>query len=118
MSITTSARPVDLAHLAHYTGGDQALDAEILKLFVGQSEQLIAKLRIQLEKADLKGWHETNHSLKGAARGVGAFALADAAEAAERLNPAIDIRDAAHAIDDLRSQATAVKLFVEGWLKP
>jgi HPt (histidine-containing phosphotransfer) domain-containing protein len=106
-----------MVHLARYTGGDRTIDSDVLKLFVGQSEQLIAKLRIHLEKADLKGWHDTNHALKGAARGVGAFALGDAAEAAERLNPAVDIGDASQAIDALRSQATAVKLFVEAWLR-
>jgi HPt (histidine-containing phosphotransfer) domain-containing protein len=117
MSVEAPAHPVDLEHLARYTGGDRAIDSEVLKLFVGQTEQLIAKLRIHLEKADLKGWHDANHSLKGAARGVGAFGLADAAEAAERLNPGTETRDAARAIDALRSQATAVKLFVEAWLK-
>ena len=27
---------VDLAHLARYTGGDRALNAEVLRLFVNQ----------------------------------------------------------------------------------
>ena len=38
------ARPVDMAHLARYTGGDSALNAEVLKLFDGQVNELVARL--------------------------------------------------------------------------
>lgn len=113
MSVTAPTRPVDLDHLARYTGGDRTLDSEVLTLFVGQAEQLIAKLRIHLDKQDAKGWHLATHSLKGAARGVGAFALANAAAAAEALDPAQNSDLAGRAVDSLRSLAHEVKLFVD-----
>jgi HPt (histidine-containing phosphotransfer) domain-containing protein len=117
MEVSAPTRPVDLAHLARYTGGDHELDSEVLSLFTGQAEQLIARLRIHLEHADTKGWHEVNHSLKGAARGIGAFALGDAADAAEKLDPGAQRAEAARAVEQLRSLATGVKLFVEAYLK-
>ena len=37
-------RPVDLAHLSRYTGGDAAINAEVLTLFAGQTIVLLARL--------------------------------------------------------------------------
>ena len=54
---------------------------EVLALFVTHGEQVLA----ELEKAeDAKTWKLWTHTLKGSARGVGAFAVADAAAEAER----------------------------------
>ncbi|HEY5047409.1 MAG TPA: Hpt domain-containing protein [Rhizomicrobium sp.] len=110
-------RPVDLVHLARYTGGDRTIDTEVLTLFTGQAEQLIARLRIQLDRADAQGWHETTHALKGAAGCIGAFALADAAAAAEVLDPASQGEEAGRAVDGLRSLITRVKLFLHSHFK-
>jgi len=115
MPVTAPTRPVDLAHLARYTGGDQALNAEVLTLFIGQAEQLVAKLRIHLDRADARGWHDVTHALKGAARSIGAFALGDAADAAEKLDPGS--AEAGRAVDQLRALSHSVKLFVEAYLK-
>jgi HPt (histidine-containing phosphotransfer) domain-containing protein len=117
MAVTAPARPVDLAHLSRYTGGDHALNAEVLKLFVGQAEQLIARLRIHLDKADAKGWHDVTHSLKGAARGMGAFELGDAAAAAEPLDLTAQAPEAGRAVEQMRALNCCVKLFVEAYLK-
>ena len=66
-------RPVDLAHLARQTLGDRALEQEVLKLF---RHQAIAA-RDQIAEADAKERLRLAHNLKGSARGVGAFAIAD-----------------------------------------
>ena len=58
---------IDLQHLARYTGGDVALNAEILRLFEMQTSELVAKLRAILEARDLKSWKEVTHTIKGAA---------------------------------------------------
>ncbi|MBV9541285.1 MAG: Hpt domain-containing protein, partial [Alphaproteobacteria bacterium] len=75
---------VDLEHLARYTGGDRAINAEILRLFDGQATELVARLNSILAARDAKSWKEVTHTLKGAARGIGAFPMADAAAALER----------------------------------
>src|ERR1051325_5161402 len=75
--------PVDLGHLARYTGGEAALDAEILQLFATQSAGMLRELGGMLEMRDAIRWRQIVHSLKGAAMGIGAFGLADAAAEAE-----------------------------------
>jgi HPt (histidine-containing phosphotransfer) domain-containing protein len=117
MPVTAQSRPIDLAHLSRYTGGDEALNVEVLTLFVGQAEQLVARLRISLDKGDLTGWQQTTHALKGAARGIGAFELADAAAAAEKMRLDAQSREAARAVETMRSLAQAVKAFVENYLR-
>jgi HPt (histidine-containing phosphotransfer) domain-containing protein len=116
MSTSTHARPVDLEHLARYTGGDAALNAEILQLFARQSADLMIQLQAVLEKHDLKAWKEITHSLKGAARGIGAFALADAAASAEPVLPASDNLSAVRALQELKTQSEIVQRFIGSYL--
>lgn len=75
----------DAAHLARYTGGDAELKAELLGLMCDQARRCIA---LMADAADREAWIAATHTLKGAARGVGAFALGDACEAVEVLEPA------------------------------
>ncbi len=70
-----SARPVDLAHLSRQTMGDRDLEREILQLFVQQA----LAVRGRIATATLEERLLLAHSLKGSARGVGAFAVADCA---------------------------------------
>ena len=73
--------PIDHVHLARYTMGNKALELEVLQLFAGQAPETLASLEAA---GDAKAWHIAAHTLKGSARAVGAFALATAAEAAEK----------------------------------
>jgi len=72
----------DLDHLIRYTGTDEALQAELLGLMHNQSENCVALMEAAKDRAS---WRIATHTLKGASRGVGAFALADVCEAAEEL---------------------------------
>ncbi len=74
--------PVDIQHLRRFTLDDRGLELEILGLFAGQLPITIAALR---NAASLKDWGIAAHTLKGSARAVGAWSIADLAEAAERL---------------------------------
>lgn len=76
-------RPVDLVHLSNQTMGDQALESEVLGIFVSQSQIYMNLLRTSKDHVVL---HRAAHALKGAARGIGAFELANKAERVE-LNP-------------------------------
>lgn len=69
------SRPVDLAHLARQTMGDRSLEQEVLALFVQQA----LSVRDKIVDADIKDRLMLAHGLKGSARGVGAFAIADCA---------------------------------------
>lgn len=111
-----NARPVDLVHLARYTGGDQALNAEVLQLFVNQCGELVQRMDGILQTGDVKTWREVAHTLKGAARGIGAFGMADAAAACEPIDPASDSSGAAGALRALKTDSDAVKIFIDAYL--
>ena len=107
---------VDLDHLDKYTGGNFALNREILQLFDNQCQEMLVKLETLAGEANAKPWREITHSLKGAARGVGAFALADAAAEAEKVGS--DKLAAIHAIERLKARSAAVQLFIEEFINP
>ena len=74
---------VDFSYLEGFAAGDDDLIDEVLALFREQSAIWGAMLRPEQE-----GWRDAVHTLKGAARGVGAFALGDACEICEIAGPA------------------------------
>ena len=105
--------PVDLNHLDRYTGGDRAINEEILRLFDEQCGQILAKLEaLGQSEADAKSWREMTHTLKGAARGIGAFDLGDAVAVAETAGPAM-----AGVLSRLKRDAGAVRDFIAEFLK-
>jgi len=73
-------RPIDLVHLARTTLGDRSLEREVLQLFDRQSILLIARMRT----ASPDAMAMLAHTLKGSARGIGAWRVARAAEALEQ----------------------------------
>lgn len=83
-STATCCDPVDFDFLATQTFDDSAFETEILQLFVAQAARLLPTLpRLPpREQAD------TAHLLKGSARGIGAFPLAEAAARYEAAEPA------------------------------
>jgi HPt (histidine-containing phosphotransfer) domain-containing protein len=74
------ARPaIDLEHLDRQSMSDADLRSEILALFLRQSDKLVGLMQgaTPVEQRDLA------HTLKGSARAIGAFDVADASEAVE-----------------------------------
>jgi len=70
--------PLDLDHLSRMTLGDAALEQEVLAMFAEQAVRLLATMTaLPAETGALA------HKLKGSARGIGAFAVADAAAGLE-----------------------------------
>jgi HPt (histidine-containing phosphotransfer) domain-containing protein len=110
-----SERAVDLDHLDRYTGGDRSLNEEILRLFDNQCMEMVTHLEaLAAGTVDLKRWKEITHTLKGAARGIGAFALADAAAAAE---PLAQDPSMLEAVQRLKAKSEAVHGFIEEFLR-
>ena len=108
--------PIDLAHLARYTGGDKVLNAEILRLFDNQVSEMVGQLLSILDQRDARKWREVTHTIKGAARGVGAFAMGEAAATAEPVDPAINHDRAVEVIEALRVEGEAVQEFIASYL--
>ncbi len=73
---------IDTAHLARYTMGDVKLERELLCMFEMQAEELLAAL--EAARGNSREWTLAAHTLKGAARAVGAFPMAATAEALEK----------------------------------
>ena len=66
--------PIDFDHLKRMTLGDTGLEQEVLAMFAAQSAKLMASL--VTVPADVGA---LVHTLKGSARAIGAFGVADAA---------------------------------------
>ena len=89
-------KPVDLAYLARFTLGNSELEQEVLELFIIHGPRYLAALNNAVTS---KAWHDAAHTLKGAARGIGAWRVARSAEAAERLRFDTDLDRRAFALD-------------------
>jgi HPt (histidine-containing phosphotransfer) domain-containing protein len=70
--------PIDFDHLQRMTLGDAGLEREVLAMFSAQAAGLVGSLAtLPADSGALA------HTLKGSARAIGAFRVADAAEALE-----------------------------------
>lgn len=105
VSGTAGARPIDLAHLARQTMGDRSLEQEVLALFVQQA----LSVRDKIVDADVRQRLLLAHGLKGSARGVGAFAIADCASAIEcRPDDASTLKRLGSLIEEVRDFVAAI----------
>jgi HPt (histidine-containing phosphotransfer) domain-containing protein len=111
-----NGQPVDLAHLDSYTGGNRSLNEEVLRLFETHCRDMLEKLEGAASNQGEKPWREATHTLKGAARGIGAFDLADAAADAEK-TAMNDAGGLIAALTRLKAHSAAVQLFIEEFLK-
>jgi HPt (histidine-containing phosphotransfer) domain-containing protein len=106
-------RPIDLEHLSRQTLGDPGLEAEVLRLFDQMSRTYYARLEASTTVDELL---RNLHTLKGAAAGVGAFALAELARDAEQ-----ELREGGpvnpERIDDLAVAVQEVSEFIEDRLR-
>lgn len=110
--VSPCERPLDLVHLSKYTFGDRSLEAELMGLFRSQAGVYISRLEAA---ANAKDWRDAAHSLKGSARGLGAWALADLAEEAEHRD--FDDTSARHAdLARVRDAIATVSAFIDEML--
>jgi HPt (histidine-containing phosphotransfer) domain-containing protein len=99
--------PIDIEHLKRMTLGDLSLEREVLAMFAAQAARLIEALAaLPAEAAELA------HTLKGSARAIGAFCVADAAEALEAAmrdgEPAEALAGLQHAVAQARTAIDAM----------
>jgi HPt (histidine-containing phosphotransfer) domain-containing protein len=106
-------RPIDLEFLKRQTLGDQGLEQEVLRLFDEMSHAYFERVETSTNVGDLL---RNLHTLKGAAAGVGAFALADLARVAEtELRDGVPVNP--ERIDDLNMAVQEVSAFITDRLK-
>lgn len=101
--------PIDFEHLSRMTLGDPALEHEVLTMFVAQSARLLDQIASMPAQAGALA-----HTLKGSARAIGAFAVA---EAAARLETALAGQsDARIALDGLNDAMVQARIAIEAFL--
>ena len=71
---------IDIAHLDEMTMGDSSLKSEVLGLFRQQAEIWVKLLEPETETPN---WMVGAHTIKGSARSIGAWGLADICGGAE-----------------------------------
>jgi HPt (histidine-containing phosphotransfer) domain-containing protein len=95
--------PIDIDHLRRMTLGDAALEREVLTMFSAQASRLAEALAAMPTDAPALA-----HTLKGSARAIGAFAVADAAAHLEtRIKSGGDTAEALSELDEAVTQAGA-----------
>jgi HPt (histidine-containing phosphotransfer) domain-containing protein len=102
--------PIDLEHLRRMTLGDAGLEREVLAMFAAQTVSLIGALSALPPEAGALA-----HTLKGSARAIGAFAVADAAARLEAAMQQGD--DPAQALAGLRDAVTEARVAIDAILR-
>ena len=103
------SRPVDLVHLSRYTLGNRDIEREVLELFRTQSSLYLRKLKDAMSN---RAWREAAHTIKGSARGIGAWHVATAAAAAEALENAAENVGREETLDELAVQIDEANGFI------
>ena len=93
---------IDLKHLFRMTLGDHGLEREVLALFDRQIDMLVGRMAAVAPS----GIAALAHTLKGSARGVGAWPIARAAEVVEAA-PATELAPAIAALTATACQTRA-----------
>jgi len=106
---------LDLNHLMLYVGEDTDLRDEILSIYKEQLSLWLTRLSAQMSDED---WYQANHTLKGASRGVGAWAIGDVCEQAEALKGSETLADRETVLETLRPLCARVLEEVEKILTP
>ena len=102
--------PIDFEHLRRMTLGDAELEREVLGLFSVQALRLVGTLAALPADARAQA-----HTLKGSARAVGAFAVADAASRLEAKIANGD--DASQALTELSDAVALARSAVDAILR-
>ncbi len=100
--------PIDLEHLRRMTLGDAGLEREVLAMFAAQTVGLIGALAALPPESGALA-----HTLKGSARAIGAFAVADAAARLEAAiqkgdDPAPSLAGLGDAVTEARAAIDAI----------
>ena len=100
--------PIDFEHLKRMTLDDAGLEQEVLAMFVAQSARLMAALATRPADAGALA-----HTLKGSARAIGAFGVAQAAARLEAVlangaDPSSQLTELTDAVAQARAAVEAV----------
>jgi HPt (histidine-containing phosphotransfer) domain-containing protein len=102
--------PIDIEHLRRMTLGDASLEREVLAMFSAQAVSLLGALAARSSDAGALA-----HTLKGSARAIGAFGVADAASGLEVLIRSGE--DPAEALAELGDAVARTRAAIDAMLR-
>jgi HPt (histidine-containing phosphotransfer) domain-containing protein len=102
--------PIDLDHLQRMTLGDPGLRSEVLAMFSAQAARLMAALAALPADAGALA-----HTLKGSARAIGAFGIADVAGVLETAIQKGD--DPSQALAELKDAVAQARIAIDDILR-
>ena len=102
--------PIDIEHLHRMTLGDAGLEREVLAMFSAQAASLVGALAALPADAGALA-----HTLKGSARAIGAFGVADAADALESV--LAHGEDPTEALAELADAVTQARTAIDAQLR-
>jgi HPt (histidine-containing phosphotransfer) domain-containing protein len=102
--------PIDIEHLQRMTLGDAGLEREVLAMFASQAIRLMRELA-----ATSSDRRALAHTLKGSARAIGAFRVAEAAEFLEVVLQQGD--DPSAALDELTDAVAGARTAIDAILR-
>jgi HPt (histidine-containing phosphotransfer) domain-containing protein len=102
--------PIDIEHLQRMTLDDAGLEREVLAMFASQAISLMR----ELAAASSDSWALV-HTLKGSARAIGAFRVAEAAEFLEDVLQQGD--DPSEALDELTDAVAGARTAIDEILR-
>jgi len=102
--------PIDMDHLQRMTLGDAGLEREVLTMFSAQAASLIGSLAAAPADAGALA-----HTLKGSARAIGAFGVADAAGHLEAA--VLNGHDPSEALSDLNGAIVQARIAIDAILR-
>jgi len=102
--------PIDFEHLGRMTLGDAILEHEVLAMFSAQAVGLLRALAVLPADAG-----ELAHKLKGSARAIGAFQVADAAGWLE--TAVLNGDDPVHALAELTEAVEQARAAIDAILR-
>ena len=105
-------RPIDLEHLSRMTLGEKSLEREVLQLFDRQAAMLLARMK----NGTAPAIGALAHTLKGSARGIGAWSVAKAADAVEQ-TAVTEPQAVAAAVETLSARVAEVKTVIAELLR-
>jgi HPt (histidine-containing phosphotransfer) domain-containing protein len=108
------APALDLAHLKRMTLGERSLEIEVLQLFDRQAGLLLGRM----DDAPPEDIMAFAHTLKGSARGIGAWSVAAAAEAVEGATDGTAPESLAEALTRLAGAISEARAAIADHLAP
>ncbi|EKV00883.1 Hpt domain-containing protein [Leptolyngbyaceae cyanobacterium CCMR0082] len=103
------AKNFDLEQLEQLAGGDKAFEKELLRMFVGDTENSLTQLTTALSTDNPVAVQELAHYIKGASANVGATGMSKTAAKLEMLAKQGNLKNAANHIRQLQALHQEVK---------